>query len=304
MGLLNFYHKVMQSSVQQVAAEKSDLQLLKKVKGNEKDTTTKVVDKDKSIQLLDKQIDVKDLLEQVQAKAAQTTMQSFKKKIKGKVEQEAKSLTEELIGKEASIKDVVKLSFGKSGDVGEKIKKQKKEKEEKLAEKRTEKDEEKGSRMEQKTRTTRAYTQDEKRVKTQQKKQDSEMTQASADQKGETSNTRSLMQKYCSAWAEKFVENNPKKKAELKELKAKLAKAGISEEKMGKLDHKLQQSLVKDLKTQVRDGFVKYALAYTPASKKTGLVHEYLTHYKSLKESLVLVDEMGLFTAGSQDVLR
>ncbi len=271
------------------------------------DATKKKSDPDKStaLKFADGEAGAQELMEAYSEKSSGLTSTQNQSKLQQKMQKEMESSVQEFFQdtEAESSHDVVKLSTAVIMNKSEDLKKKelgKKEDQQEAQE--AESDQSDPARLEGKTRNASAQVGGDKQAKAQKKQADlkAEIGQHYEAQGDGEENSRETLKKYASAFSENIVKKSPQKKAELEQLRQRLQREGMPSKKVAELEGRLRHVMGQDLKKQIKDGFLKYALTYSPGAPTSEYLHS-ADHVKSL---LNMANVSNIFAEDGEKVLE
>jgi len=115
------------------------------------------------------------------------------------------------------------------------------------------------------------------------------------------------IQKFVSAFSESLFTEKPQKKEEIKNIKAKLLQEGLSTKNIGIIEQNVKQFVVKDLKKEIKQRFLKLSMSYEGKKIDPEIMQNY-KHYQAIMnmgESLGFYDtHQDLLTSSTKEEMR
>ena len=115
------------------------------------------------------------------------------------------------------------------------------------------------------------------------------------------------IQKFVSAFSESLLTDKPQKKEEIKNMRAQLLQQGLSTKNIGMIEQNVKQFVVKDLKKEIKQRFLKLSMSYEGKKMDPDIMQNYKDYQAIMKmgESLGFYDtSQDFMTSSTKEEMR
>lgn len=279
------FFKPDQVDASQVAPTKEDLK-----KELKKDLKSNAV----SVAFLNQEISLKELLPHLSEKMADVKMDQLKKDIKTKLDHQFKENLASVIPQGVQ----VELAKQSGLSMNKKVEKQDSLKVESTETSSLSDDQQSMSNLASSQTGTGSLSEQTKKEK------NIAMSKMTASDSPIIQDT---IQKFVSAFSESLLTDKPQKKEEIKNMRAQLLQQGLSTKNIGMIEQNVKQFVVKDLKKEIKQRFLKLSMSYEGKKMDPDIMQNYKDYQAIMKmgESLGFYDtSQDFMTSSTKEEMR